>query len=234
VRKKVKHSGQFQAGNKHRMAVDLVKRTQELKAFDIGTLILDGEVHRNEKGYLVILTFCPSCSGRRNIDVSNIMSKKTTNCRCQRSVKYGGDPRAKVLGERYDAIYQRCENFSSPMAKNYGARGIRCLMKREQFIRYMLAEFPHPNYLGVEIDRIDNEGHYIEGNLRLVTCSENLLNRYNTRFFDYHGEEIYTLHLYDRLKKDYPKFKLARSTTYRLAREGCSVDNILSRNPRKN
>ena len=34
---------------------------------------------------------------------------------------------------------------------------------------------------GLQIDRIDNDGHYEKGNIRFVTCVENNNNRCNSK-----------------------------------------------------
>jgi len=41
----------------------------------------------------------------------------------------------------------------------------------------MLGNLPHPDYEGWQIDRINNDGHYEPGNLRLARRKDNLLNR---------------------------------------------------------
>jgi hypothetical protein len=72
---------------------------------------------------------------------------------------------------------QRCNNPKCPGYKTYGQRGIKCKFKNaDEFVDYMTSTFKqHPK--GLEIDRINNDGHYEPGNLRLVTKSINLSNR---------------------------------------------------------
>lgn len=60
---------------------------------------------------------------------------------------------------------------------NYGGRGIKCLFKSsDEFARYVL-ETLHANPVGLDIDRIDNNGHYTPGNIRLVPHQTNQQNR---------------------------------------------------------
>ena len=108
--------------------------------------------------------------------MDNVLGGKTTNCTCQR--KYGGDPRARTLGQRYDAMVQRCRRWSHVSSHNYKGRGIEVrFASREDFVRWALAKWPTASFKGVDIDRINNDGHYEPSNLRLATRSENLRNR---------------------------------------------------------
>lgn len=182
--------------------------------FPLGSLQPTGRVVRaGRKSERCVEYHCAACGGTFAIYPSNVRTGKTTGCRCQRGVKYGGDPRAAVLGERYDAILQRCTAPTNGAYKNYGARGIEIRFdSRAHFIRWALEHLPHSSYRGVQIDRRDNGGHYEPGNLRLVTQRENLRNKRTTRRVDYFGEPVVRADLFDRIVQDFPHFALARAT----------------------
>jgi hypothetical protein len=96
-----------------------------------------------------------------------------------------------VLGRRYDAIFQRCNTPHYRGYKNYGARGIKCLFKsRAEFVNWVEKNLPHPDYKGTTIGRINNDGHYKPGNLRLETTAEQNLNKRTTLWMTYHGKRI--------------------------------------------
>jgi hypothetical protein len=77
----------------------------------------------------------------------------------------------------FDAMLQRCRNPNAINYKNYGGRGIKVNFKNnEQFIKYCLGSL-ETDPRGLDIDRIDNNGHYEKGNIRFVTRSENNKNR---------------------------------------------------------
>jgi hypothetical protein len=157
-------------------AVDLVTRRRELEQLPLGHLKLGRPVFRRG-AHLYIRATCSACGVKRRYVVNNLLSGRTTDCRCQRAVKYNKNPLAKIFGHRYDAIRQRCLNKSHPSYAKYRQSGIRCqFTSREEFVRYLLrivAE-KHPEIKNAkalasyEIERIRPKGHFHPGNLRLV------------------------------------------------------------------
>jgi hypothetical protein len=98
---------------------------------------------------------------------------------------------AEVLGRRYDAIIARCYNPANPAYHRYGGRGIQCKFKsRREFILWVSENLPHKDYKGAEIDRINNDGHYEPGNLRLATRREQVLNKSDNVWMLYQGQRI--------------------------------------------
>jgi hypothetical protein len=113
-------------------------------------------------------------------------------------------------------------------------RGIRVEFgSREQFIRWALEMWPGETFKGKDFDRVDNDGHYSPNNLRLVTRAENLRNRRTTVRVDVGGVQMCVTDLWGFLRARNPNFSLSARTTARLAAEGVSVDEILSRKPRR-
>lgn len=76
----------------------------------------------------------------------------------------------------YNNIKHRCDNPKNKAYKYYGGRGIKCKFTREEFIDYILNKLcVDPR--GLDVDRINNNGHYEPGNIRLITHKENMQNR---------------------------------------------------------
>lgn len=81
------------------------------------------------------------------------------------------------LRSRFHQIKQRCNNPKNKDYKNYGGRGVKCLfISANEFINYIINELKiDPRKLW--IDRIDNDGCYKPGNVRLVTMAESNKNK---------------------------------------------------------
>ncbi len=81
----------------------------------------------------------------------------------------------------FNNINQRCGNPKTHNYSRYGGRGIKCLFESvDRFIEYIMDGLGITNIeqiKGLEIDRINNNGHYEKGNIRFVTAKENCSNR---------------------------------------------------------
>src|SRR5688572_1779268 len=118
------HTGQFLSGWLHPNSIDLRDRETELLGMELGTLRIEqGSLRRGNRSRQLVRATCEVCLRTREIHVDNILSGKTSNCTCQRG-KYR-DPRARTLGERYDAMKQRCERDTHVSSHHYKGRGIK-------------------------------------------------------------------------------------------------------------
>lgn len=142
--------------------VNFTDRLKLLKQLPLGHLAVVGPVFRRG-AHRYVYAHCSACGAKRPYLVSNLLSGGTTDCRCQRSIKYGKNPLAKVLGQRYDAIRQRLpDKIGFP--------------NREAFVRYMLelADVAQPKINSVRqlrnfrIQRLSQRRGFEKGNLRLV------------------------------------------------------------------
>lgn len=80
------------------------------------------------------------------------------------------------LRHLFDSMKQRCNNPKVPNYKYYGGRGIKVLFECSEFVDYVIFGLQvDPREL--QIDRIDNDGHYEPGNIRFVTPKVNCQNR---------------------------------------------------------
>ena len=75
----------------------------------------------------------------------------------------------------------RCTNSNAHNYSRYGGRGIKCLFQSsDEFVDYVVNTLKiDPR--GLQIDRIDNNGHYEKGNIQFVTAKENCSNRRNSK-----------------------------------------------------
>ena len=89
-------------------------------------------------------------------------------------------PKGYLRRVYYD-LNNRCTNPKIHNYHNYGGRGIRNKFKSfTEFFNYVVNELGYDtieSLQGLQIDRINNDGHNEKGNIRFVTCSENCKNR---------------------------------------------------------
>lgn len=206
--------GSFRSGKQHPKW--LGSNVPELKGKTYGSVtIMSSQIHR-VNGSPYVKARCALTGITKLTSISNLKHGKTTSF-----LKNGKrpTPHAEVLGRRYDAIVARCSDPKHKHWKGYGGRGV--LLKfssRMEFIQWVSANLPHPDYKGVEIDRADNNGHYAPGNLRLATRTEQVRNRRNTAMVMWRGRRV--------LLDEFPS-PLSRSTTWRLAKHGLTGEQII-------
>jgi hypothetical protein len=100
----------------------------------------------------------------------------------------------KQLQKRVNAMRQRCQNPNDKNYHNYGGRGIEFRFASVKAgVDYILSALPAETYVGVDLDRIDNNGHYEPGNLQLLTRQENLRNRRSMIFLTPVQERAFVL-----------------------------------------
>ena len=120
---------------------------------------------------------CCECGRKKEVDgyrLRNIQSRSCPNCR------------NKTHGKTYTKTFKvwrdmlgRCINLNHKSYQYYGGRGIKVCeawLKFEKFLEDM-GESP----VGLQIDRVDNNGNYEPGNCRWVTPQQNITNRRNSK-----------------------------------------------------
>ena len=85
---------------------------------------------------------------------------------------------------------------------------------RRDFLRYAIT-LPGWDEPGLDFDRIDNEGHYCPGNVRLVERKVNARNRRTNTFLEYQGERVTISELWERFC---PEWRSINSIFHHLGR----------------
>ena len=138
-----------------------------------------------KSGALYVKARC-DCGVERDANLRFLETGRSTRCRgCKSraeaaaSGKFVASSRTDhLLRKRVNDWFQRCRNPNSQSWRNYGARGIECRFASvKAAVDWIKANLPHETYAQLDIDRIDNDGHYEPGNLRLASRKENLANR---------------------------------------------------------
>lgn len=113
-----------------------------------------------------------------------------------------GDPKILSLwGHRYTGMVSRCFDPSHKAYSNYGGRGISVALcwldDRRDFFRYAKT-LPRWDQLGLDFDRIDNDGHYCPGNVRLAERKVNSRNKRSNTIITYLGEGMPVSEFWER------------------------------------
>ena len=132
---------------------------------------------KTKKGYspAYVLTRCEGCGCIQWTYLSNLKRGLSKGCQSCSAVQAKRDV-PKWLYKRATAAKQRCTNPKDKAYGLYGGRGIEfrfdSVMDCAEYCMTL------PNFSReMEIDRIDTNGHYEVGNIRLVTREENVANR---------------------------------------------------------
>ena len=87
-------------------------------------------------------------------------------------------------------MVQRCTNPTHPKWRRYGARGITvCGEWRHDFRAFCEYAKANGYRRGLTIDRVDNDGGYMPGNVRFVTIKDNCRNQSRTIRIRIEGKE---------------------------------------------
>jgi hypothetical protein len=122
----------------------------------------------------------------------------------------------------------RCVNPECKSYKNYGGRGVEVRFTQKQFLDYMKELYPGVDPRGMDIDRIDNNGHYEVGNLRLIDRKTNLRNRRNNNTVTYKRKKMLITHVWHVLKYENPNYSFTPQWTNKLLRTGHTIREIKS------
>jgi hypothetical protein len=163
----------------HRIATELLE--PQLRQYLLGTCeYIPNTLTTTPKGR-TMLWRCRECGKQQKKWLHNMLAGRGNRCMCQRNRKHPrNDAVAQILMWRYCAAKERCK----PQGANsyyYGQRGIEMRFKdSREYIEEILRLHPTitaEDLAYLQVDRIDTNGHYEPGNIRLVTVRENLLNR---------------------------------------------------------
>ena len=89
---------------------------------------------------------------------------------------YKQNPWKKVLSD----IKQRCNNSNNQAYKNYGGRGIKCLITEKELIKLWYRD-KASSLKKPTIDRKENDGNYTYKNCRFIEHTKNSVHRRNVQ-----------------------------------------------------
>lgn len=133
------------------------------------------------------------CSACGKIEVVVLHGRSTTGCDCRRrealrvAITTHGLTR-HPLHSVWKGLFQRCYNPNFTWYCNYGGRGIRVCDEWQDFRPFYEWATANGYAKGLEIDRVDNDGHYGPTNCRFVTRTINSRNKRTNRRLTAFGE----------------------------------------------
>ena len=176
-------NGRFLSGSQHPDWKDLLEPELENARFGLWTITTRELQRRGKHIYVHVRCDCGTEDWKVLDNLRRGRSTQCKSCRTTSRHKNSGhllitSEALKSLQRRASAIFQRCHNPKDPSYKNYGERGIQCQFSSvKELVDHLCTLHPAEEWMGFDIDRIDNNGHYTVGNIRLATRSQNLLNR---------------------------------------------------------
>lgn len=136
------------------------------------------------------------CGRNKKVARGELISKTAISCGCWRDT-YSKMPKPNQIkhGLSKHPIYRiwagikvRCSYASAKNFHRYGARGIKmCSEWESDFLNFYNWSISHGWRKGLQIDRINNDGHYEPVNCRWATSNENVNNRRCTIFIEMNG-----------------------------------------------
>lgn len=133
---------------------------------------------------------CGAIKWVRQANLAGGLSRSCHACSWRNSNDYGPDgekiasEHVRRLGARIVSVMRRCFDPEGAQFHNYGGRGITVhepwVEDRSEFLRYLVT-LPGWDNPKLTLDRSDNDGGYVPGNLRFVTQAEQNENRRKRR-----------------------------------------------------
>lgn len=126
------------------------------------------------------------CGTKKEVRMNSLKNGNTKSCGCyerdmtiQRNYKhgYGNHP----LKSTYFSMLYRCNDPKRKAYSHYGGRGIKVCDEWQDSIASFINWAENNGYKkGLQLDRIDNDGHYEPSNCHFIKVKDNLNNRRNT------------------------------------------------------
>ncbi len=145
--------------------------------------LLLGKFSKNRSNKDKLSCYCRGCDSRHRKE--NYYKNRDRYLRYQREYqKKYYNTIVGYLRYVFGGINRRCNSPGCSNYRNYGGRGIQNKFKSsDEFVNYVIDGLK-VDPRGLQIDRIDNGGHYEKGNIRFVTRKENNNNRRNNKKFE--------------------------------------------------
>lgn len=128
------------------------------------------------------------CGTERSVRATRLTRGTSKSCGCLREkiITKHGMERTRLYCIWKD-MKVRCLKENDKSYRNYGGRGISLCPEWQEFIPFMEWAMESGYSDGLQIDRVDNDGHYVPENCRWVTPRVNARNRRTNRLITIEG-----------------------------------------------
>ena len=133
------------------------------------------------------LFLCQRCGLEVERPFTAGLNGKTCGCKRRESLHSKCDHRIYKV---WNSMKQRCCNPNIKIYKWYGGRGIRVCDEWLDFNPFLIFAESNGYKIGLELDRIDNNGNYEPGNCRFVDHTTNVRNSRTVKLSLKEAEEI--------------------------------------------
>jgi hypothetical protein len=111
--------------------------------------------------------------------------RKQKSCGC---IRYNpNSPYNHKLVRVWSGMKSRCNNHKLSSYHNYGARGIKVCKEWDSYLPFYEWAINNGYKEGLELDRINNDGHYEPDNCRFITRKKNSNNRRTNVYETFNG-----------------------------------------------
>ena len=193
--------------------------SQELMGSQYGSLTIISNIVHGSSDRLKVEVICQRCHKTHMALFHNIRKRPETkacpHCNGRKPIKV-----PKWLYQRCQAQQDRCQNSQTSSYERYGARGIQFKFKSPNEAATWIWENLGSADRSMQLDRIDNNGHYEAGNLRWTDAVVNLNNTRKSKG----ARQRFIL-----FRKAHPEVKYADATLRRYIYLGMTDQQILER-----
>ncbi len=153
--------------------------------------VIGEKISINKRSYIKCVC---ACGVEKNVYCGSLKHGKSKSCGCLAAESCADVGRSNnkdckwshPLYNIFMHIKRRCENAKCHAYDRYGGRGIKCLFSdAKDFIDWAES---NGYKKGLQVDRLDNDGHYSRDNCRLVTSQQNNNNKSSNIKITHNGE----------------------------------------------
>jgi hypothetical protein len=169
-------------------------QAKDIKDQRFGRLVAQSVALKKKRGGGAYWSCLCDCGNTKVVRADSLRSGAIRSCGClhreqaaatgRKSTTHGMS-KTKFYGV-WAAMLRRCENSSTMPFRYYGGRGIKVCARWHSFENF-LADMGIPE-AGMEIERIDNDGHYEPSNCRWATRQDQMQNTRGTRIIEFRGQ----------------------------------------------